>query len=357
MSSFWAGKRVVVTGHMGFKGGWLSLWLERLGAHVTGFCDRPPSEPNLFTRAQVARGVRSVTGDVRELAAVKDVIAHARPEIVFHLAAQSLVRESYRRPVDTFASNVMGTVNVLEAIRATPGVRVAVVVTSDKCYENREWHWGYRESDAVGGYDPYSASKGAAEIVTAAYRRSFFTASAHGEASVAVASARAGNVIGGGDWGAEKLIPDIVRAFGRGEEVLIRSPAALRPWQHVLDALYGYLLLVERLWADPAAAQAWNFGPSEADTRTVRWVVERAAQLWGGGASWRVDTAPAPHEATLLKLDSSKARSLLEWTPRLDLATALDWTVQWYRQDAMQAGMRDVTLAQIDQFMARTPRQ
>ncbi len=352
-AEFWAGKSVLVTGHMGFKGGWLSLCLNHLGARVTGFCDKPPSKPNIFECAAIAQGIRSVVGDVRDLDAVCRVVRESAPDVVFHLAAQSLVRESYRNPVRTFESNVLGTVNVLEAVRLNSSARAALMVTSDKCYENKEWHWGYREADAVGGHDPYSASKGAAEIVTASYRRSFFSERGDGRPNTAIASVRAGNVIGGGDWGVEKLIPDIVRALVRGESPVIRNPAALRPWQHVLDALFGYMLLAQRLWDDPSVADAWNFGPNDSDTRDVRWIVERMVAMWGSNLSWTQDAREAPHEARLLKLDSSKARNVLHWAPKLDLESALAWTVNWYRQQTEGADMRQATIAQIDTFLGR----
>jgi CDP-glucose 4,6-dehydratase len=277
-------------------------------------------------------------------------MADTQPEVVFHLAAQPLVRQSYKHPVDTFATNVMGTVNVLEAVRLTPSVRVAVIVTSDKCYENREWAWGYRETDALGGDDPYSASKGMAELVTTAYRYSFFPLEQYAEHCVAVASVRAGNVIGGGDWSAERLIPDIVRAFTKGEPVLIRSPKAMRPWQHVLDALRGYVMLAERMWSDSGFAEAWNFGPSDDDTKPVMWLVERMTELWGDGTRWEYDSRPAPREATLLKLDSSKAQSRLGWTSKLNLLRVLEWTVSWYKESYAGHDMRAVTLKQIEQY-------
>lgn len=347
---FWTDKRVFVTGHTGFKGGWLSLWLTTLGAQVTGYSLQPPSTPNLFETARVVEDINSITGDVRNLEHLKSTMAATQPEVVFHLAAQSLVRQSYRHPVDTFATNVMGTVHVLEAIRTTPSVRVAVIVTSDKCYENREWARGYCETDALGGYDPYSASKGVAELVTAAYRCSFFSLETYAAHRVAVASVRAGNVIGGGDWGTEKLIPDLVRAFSQGEPALIRCPEATRPWQHALDALHGYMLLAERLWSDPSFADAWNFGPLDDDTQPVTWIVERMTELWGDGARWEHDSQPAPHEASLLQLDSHKARSRLGWTPQLNLQTALAWTVEWYKENHIGRDMRAVTLKQIEQY-------
>jgi CDP-glucose 4,6-dehydratase len=347
---FWMDKRVLVTGHTGFKGSWLSLYLERLGTKVTGYSLQPPSTPNLFEIARVAEGIRSFEGDVRDLEHLKHRMADTQPEVVFHLAAQPLVRQSYQHSVDTFATNVMGTVNVLEAVRLTPSVRVVVIVTSDKCYENREWDWGYRETDALGGDDPYSASKGAAEIVTTAYRCSFFPLEKYTEHRVAVASVRAGNVIGGGDWSAERLIPDIVRAFNKGKPVLIRSPKAMRPWQHALDALHGYMTLAERMWSDSGFADAWNFGPSDDDTKPVTWIVERMTELWGDGAHWEYDSKPAAPEATLLKLDSSKARSRLGWTPKLNLLTVLEWTVLWYKENLKGRDMRAMTLKQIEQY-------
>jgi CDP-glucose 4,6-dehydratase len=347
---FWMDKRVFVTGHTGFKGGWLSLYLESLGAKVTGYSMQPPSTPNLFETARVAERIHSFEGDIRNLEHLKSTMADTQPEVVFHLAAQPLVRQSYKHPVDTFATNVMGTVNVLEAVRLTPSVRVVVIVTSDKCYENREWDWGYRETDVLGGYDPYSASKGMAEIVTTAYRHSFLPLEQYAEHRVAVASVRAGNVVGGGDWSAERLIPDIVRAFTKGEPVLIRSPKAMRPWQHALDALRGYMMLAERMWSDPDFADAWNFGPSDDDTKPVMWLVERMTELWGDGTRWEYDSRPAPREATLLKLDSSKAQSRLGWTSKLNLLRVLEWTVSWYKESYVGRDMRAVTLKQIEQY-------
>ena len=347
---FWKDRRIFITGHTGFKGGWLSLWLETLGAKVTGYSIQPSSMLNLFETARVAECISNFEGDVRDLDHLKRKMADTQPEVVFHLAAQPLVRQSYNSPVDTFAVNVMGTVNMLEAVRLTPSVRVVVIVTSDKCYENRERSWGYSETDALGGDDPYSASKGAAELVTAAYRRSFFPPKQYVEHHVAVASVRAGNVIGGGDWSAGRLIPDIVQAFTKGEPVLIRSPEAMRPWQHALDALHGYMMLAERMWSDEGFADAWNFGPSDDDTKPVAWIVERMTELWGDGVRWEYDNRPAPHEATLLKLDSSKAQSQIGWTQKLNLLTALEWTVSWYKKMYEGREMREVTLKQIEQY-------
>lgn len=349
--AFWAGRRVLVTGHTGFKGGWLSLWLQQWGALVTGYALAPPTQPSLFESARVGEGMHSVLGDVRNFDALRATVTDCRPEIVFHLAAQPLVMLSYQQPVETYATNIMGTVHLLEAVRQVGGVRAVVTVTSDKCYANREWLWGYRENEPMGGDDPYSSSKGCAELVTAAYRASFFPPADYARHGVALASARAGNVIGGGDWAEDRLVPDLIRAFQAGRRVTIRHPEAIRPWQHVLEPLSGYLTLAERLATDGTAyAEGWNFGPAEADTRPVYWLVDQLATLWGGSAGWVADGQSHPHEAHCLKLDCAKARSRLGWTPRWDLPRALAETAAWYQ--ACQAGveMQAVTLAQIERF-------
>jgi len=347
--AFWHGKTVFVTGHTGFKGGWLSLWLHRLGARVTGYALEPPTQPNLFEVAGLARSIDSITGDVRDLRALRQSLLRAKPQFVFHLAAQALVRESYADPVDTYSTNVMGTVNVLEVVRAAESVRATVIVTSDKCYENRERVTGYREDEAMGGHDPYSSSKGCAELVTAAYQRSFFS-----QSGMAVASARAGNVIGGGDWGRDRLVPDALRAFSAGETLRVRNPEAVRPWQHVLDPLNGYLTLAERLWEKGLAySSAWNFGPADGDDRPVSWIVEELVRRWGEGATWRIDETHQPHEAGMLKLDCSKAREQLDWHPRIDLGTALDWTVEWRRRLAAGEHVGKLTEEQIGRFQDR----
>jgi CDP-glucose 4,6-dehydratase len=345
-AGFWHGRRVLVTGHTGFKGGWLSLWLQSLGAEVTGFSDAVPTEPSLYELAAVGSGLRDLRGDVRDPAAVREAVAGA--EIVLHLAAQPLVRRSYDDPRETFEVNVMGTVNVFEAVRAEPGVRVVINVTSDKCYENREWEWAYREDEPMGGKDPYSASKGAAELVTAAYRRSYFS----GPDGTRLASARAGNVIGGGDWGVDRLLPDVVRATLAGAPVPIRNPQAIRPWQHVLNPLSGYLVLAQALWETPELAGGWNFGPVEDDARPVRWILERLAARWPGALEWVEDPGPHPPEAHHLKIDSSRARTRLGWRPGWSLDEGLDRLVDWYA--ALKAGEspREVTLAQIEAFAA-----
>lgn len=339
---FWKAKRVFLTGHTGFKGAWLALWLQSLGAEVVGYSLPAPTDPSLFSLARVDSGIVSITGDVRDLEKLKAEIASHRPEIVIHLAAQSLVRLSYTDPVETYSTNVMGTVNVLEAIRKSSSVRAVVVVTTDKCYENREWVWSYREYEPMGGHDPYSSSKGCAELVTAAYRRSFFNQGA------AIASVRAGNVIGGGDWAKDRLIPDIVRAFIKRESVQIRNPHAVRPWQHVLEPLSGYLLLAQRLYENGNSyAEAWNFGPNEADSKSVSWVVGCLTELWGDGATWAILDGNHPHEAQLLKLDISKAKQKLQWHPSLDLREALTRTVEWYRAYANGEDVRVISVDQI----------
>jgi len=327
---FWRGKKVLVTGHSGFKGSWLMLWLDALGAVPCGLSLAPETEPSLCVLAGLNARFGNVVGDIREPATVAAAMAQAAPDIVLHLAAQTLVRRSYDEPALTFDTNVMGTVHVLEAVRRCPSVRAVLVVTSDKCYENNEWSWPYRENDPLGGYDPYSASKGCTEIVAAAWRRSFL---ARAEAPVMLASARAGNVIGGGDWAADRLVPDCVRALGRGEPVRIRNPHATRPWQHVLEPLSGYLLLTERLWQDGAAvAEGWNFGPSPEDAIPVAEVVGQVVERWGDGARWELMGGDHPHEAGFLSVDASKARGRLGWRPRLDVGEALDWTVDWYKR-------------------------
>lgn len=350
---FWNGKTVLITGHTGFKGSWLSLWLQSLGAKVIGYSLPAPTQPNLFDVANVAEGMTSVIGDIRDLERFQAVMKQYQPEIVFHMAAQPLVRYSYQNPVETYATNVMGTVNVLEAARHTESVRSVVVITTDKCYENREWAWGYRENEPMGGRDPYSSSKGCAELVVSAYRDSYFSAKDFDRHRVALASARAGNVIGGGDWALDRLIPDIMRAIQENRPVLIRSPRAIRPWQHVLEPLSGYLCLAEHLWHHgPEYAEGWNFGPSDEDAKPVAWIVDRLTKLWGEGASWEVDLGSHPHEATYLKLDCSKAKAKLGWTPRTSLATALDWIVEFYQAYQAHQNMREVTESQILRFQA-----
>ncbi len=344
---FWRDRGVLLTGHTGFKGAWLALWLQSLGARVTGFSNGVPTQPSLYELARVGDGMDSIVGDVRDRDAVAAAVAKAAPELVFHMAAQSLVRRSFADPVETYATNVLGTVNVLDAVRVHgASVHVLVNVTSDKCYENREWEWGYREEEPMGGHDPYSSSKGCAELVTSAFRRSFFA----DPAGTRLASARAGNVIGGGDWGEDRLLPDIMRAALAGREVRVRNPNSIRPWQHVLSPLSGYLTLAQALWDSSEHACGWNFGPPEADARPVGWIIARVNELWPGELRWTLDDGVHPHEARYLKLDSSRARARLGWQPPLVLDSALRATVDWYGQLQAGADMRGVTLGQIESF-------
>jgi len=344
--TFWNGKRVLLTGHTGFKGSWLAIWLQSLGAHVVGYAIAPPTEPSLFEVADVGKGMTSVIGDIRDLAKLQSVFSKHCPELVIHMAAQPLVRYSYQNPVETYATNVMGTVHLLEAVRNTPGVKAVVNITTDKCYENKEWSWGYREDEPMGGHDTYSNSKGCSELVTSAYRRSFFQ-----DKGIAVASARAGNVIGGGDWAADRLIPDILRAFEKNQPVIIRNPYATRPWQHVLEPLYGYLTLAERLYTEgQECAEGWNFGPLDDDARPVQWIVEHMVNNWGGGASWQQDCAVHPHEAKYLKLDISKAKARLGWQPRWPLATALLHISSWHQAWLANDDMKKLCLAHIKKY-------
>ena len=339
---FWRERRVLVTGHTGFKGAWLSLWLQSLGARVTGFAAGVPPRPSLYEVARVAEGIDSVAGDVCDSAAIARAIEAVAPEVVIHMAAQSLVRRSLANPRDTFEANVMGTVNVLEAVRLHgEDVRAVVCVTSDKCYENDGRPGAYSEEDRLGGHDPYSSSKACAELVAQAFRRSFFAEST-------VASARAGNVIGGGDWAHDRLVPDVMRAALADGEVHVRNPFSVRPWQHVLNPLSGYMLLAQSLAASPACAGGWNFGPEEEESQTVGQIVQRIAELWPGQLRVSVDDGPHPHEARELRLDSSRARAKLGWRPLVDLHAALEATVAWYRELRDGADMRSVTLGQIE---------
>jgi CDP-glucose 4,6-dehydratase len=349
--SFWKGRRVFLTGHTGFKGSWLSLWLNALGADVVGYSLDPPTQPNLFEQAEVANCVRSIRGDIRDFPRLKAAIAESRPTVVIHMAAQSIVRRGYDDPIETYSSNVMGTVHLFEAVRHLGGPCAVINVTSDKCYVNREWVWGYREDEPMGGRDPYSNSKGCAELVTTAYRESYFPTASLERHGVAVASARAGNAIGGGDWTTDQLIPDLMRAFLAGQSCLIRNPSAIRPWQFVLEPLRGYLMLAERLTEDASQfASGWNFGPAEADAKPVSWIADELAQSWGSGASWRQDVAAHPREAHLLKLDASKASVCLNWRPVLCLNQALEWIVDWYRALQTGADLRRMTQTQIERY-------
>ncbi len=353
--AFWQGKRVLLTGHTGFKGSWLSLWLQSMGSQVTGYALAPPTNPSLFDIAEVAQGMTSVIGDIRDLTKLQAVFAAHQPEIVIHMAAQPLVRYSYQNPVETYSTNVMGTVHLLEAVRNTPFVKAVVNITTDKCYENREWVWGYRENEPMGGFDPYSNSKGCAELVSAAYRSSFFNPDNYAQHGVATATVRAGNVIGGGDWAQDRLIPDILAAFEQARYADIRNPHAIRPWQHVMEPLRGYLTLAEHLFEHgPSFGEGWNFGPNDEDAKPVAWVVEEMAALWGTDAQWQIGTGEHPHEAHYLKLDISKARSRLDWHPALRLKDALALIVDWSKQRAAGANMRQLTLDQLRTYQALT---
>jgi len=352
---FWQGKKVFLTGHTGFKGSWLCLWLSHMGAHVTGYALDPPTNPSLFELARIGELVDSHIADVRDLDRLKFVMSSACPDVVIHMAAQPLVRDSYKIPVETYAINVMGTVHLLEAVRSCRSVRAVVNVTTDKCYENREWVWGYRENEPMGGFDPYSNSKGCSELVTASYRSSFFNPQRFNEHGVGLASARAGNVIGGGDWASDRLIPDIIRAILAGAPVRIRNPLAIRPWQHVLEPLSGYLALAQRLYENGAHyAGGWNFGPADNDARPVEWIVQRMCRQWGSGARYEIDKGEHPHEAHYLKLDCSKARTGLEWLPRWGLEKSLDSIIHWTQHFRSGDDLQKVCLEQIADFTGVT---
>lgn len=345
---FWRGKRVLMTGHTGFKGSWLSLWLQSLGAELRGIALEPPTKPALFNVARVSEGMDHQIADIRDYDKIRALVADYQPEILIHMAAQPLVRLSYRQPIETYATNVMGTVHVLEAARYAGSVKALVNITTDKCYENKEWMWGYREDEPMGGYDPYSSSKACAEIVSSAYRKSYLK-----EEGISMATARAGNVIGGGDWAQDRLVPDILRALENQEPVLIRNPGAIRPWQHVLEPLSGYLILAERLYEHGQTdAEGWNFGPRDEDAQSVEWIVDLLCKSWGQGASWAVQPGDHPHEASYLKLDTSKARQRLRWMPRWSLQNALSRITDWHHAWLAGADMNSFCLEQITQYQS-----
>jgi CDP-glucose 4,6-dehydratase len=348
--NFWRGRRVLVTGHTGFKGGWLCLWLSSLGAEVHGYALAPSTNPALFDLAKIGSLLTtSQIADIRDNKTLSDTVNRTRPEIIFHLAAQPLVRYSYSAPIETYAVNIMGTAYLLEAVRQSNCVQAVVSITTDKCYDNREWLWSYRENEPLGGHDPYSSSKACVELVCAAYQKSFFNAS-----GVALATARAGNVIGGGDWSKDRLLPDFFRSIDNHEILTIRSPNAIRPWQHVLEPLSGYLALAENLVTfGSQVAEAWNFGPIDEDARSVNWILERLSTLMPE-LRWQCEALEKPHEANYLKLDSSKARARLDWTPRWRLDMALKMTVEWHRAWQLGSDMRAISLAQIDTFLSST---
>jgi CDP-glucose 4,6-dehydratase len=344
MRDFWRGKRVLITGHTGFKGSWLSFWLKLLGAEVCGYALAPETKPNLFENLRLEDQLKSVVGDVRDLPSLGKVLNDFQAEVVFHLAAQSLVRKSYRAPVETYTTNVIGTVNVLEAVRSLGTVGAVVVVTTDKVYENKGWLWAYRENERLGGFDPYSNSKACAELATDSYRSSFFT-----EGRTLIATARAGNVIGGGDWSEDRLLPDVFRSLIFGEQLLIRNPDSVRPWQHTLESLSGYLLLARELFQGRKEfADAFNFGSSEEDAKTVGWILEEIKRNWNAPVNWEIERAPQPHEAKILKLDSAKARAELNWSPKLNLTEAIRLTVEWYQDFKDEKDLIDTTRRQIE---------
>lgn len=353
MTEFWINKRVFITGHTGFKGSWLCLWLTQMGAKVAGYALQPPTSPSLFELCNIEGLLeKSTIADIRDLESIKKAISEFKPEIVIHMAAQPLVRDSYKIPVETYSINVMGTVNVFEAVRITESVKAVVNVTTDKCYENKEWEWGYRENESLGGYDPYSNSKACSELVTSAYRNSFFNPEKYNEHGVAVASARAGNVIGGGDWAVDRLIPDCINSLLQEEEIIIRNPNSIRPWQHVLEPLSGYLLLAEKLYIHGTQyAEGWNFGPSDNDAKPVSWIVDKICDIWGEKSHYRIDGGLNPHEAHYLKLDCSKAKSHLSWGPRWELEKTLKSIVSWTHKYREGADMRLVCLEQIDDYV------
>jgi len=346
-TDFWKGRQVFLTGHTGFKGGWLSLWLKQLGADVTGYALESPTYPSFFNDVTVSGALKqSIYGDMRDTDSLTKAIQYSKPEIVIHMAAQSLVRESYYDPVGTYSTNVIGTVNLFEAVRKTSSIKAVLNITTDKCYENKEWDWGYREIDQMGGHDPYSSSKGCAELVSTAYRHSFFK-----QKGIQLATARAGNVIGGGDWARDRIIPDAIRAFINNKTLLVRNPLAIRPWQHVLDPLYGYLILCQQLvYAPDEYAEGWNFGPNGGDTQTVSKLVDIMVNSWGGQAFWEMDEGGHPHESHMLKLDCSKANNQLKWKPIWNFERAIDETVQWYKAYHNKEDIYQFTLNQIENY-------
>lgn len=342
--SFWNNKRVLIIGHTGFKGSWLSFWLKNLGSEVCGYSLAPETSPNLFENLELENRINSVIGDIRDLENFGNVAKDFQPEIVFHLAAQSLVRKSYREPVETYTTNVIGTVNILEAIRNVKSVRSVVIITTDKVYENKEWHWAYRENERLGGFDPYSNSKACAELAVSSYRNSFFA-----ESETLIATARAGNVIGGGDWSEDRLLPDVFRSLIFGDDLLIRNPNSVRPWQHTLEPLAGYLKLGEKLFGgEKDFAEGWNFGPSEDDSKPVGFILENIKKIWDENVSWKIADGEHPHEANLLKLDSSKAKNKLGWKPKLSLDEALKLTTDWYKEFKNKSDLTEITTKQIE---------
>lgn len=350
MSEFWNGKKVLITGHTGFKGSWLAFWLKTLGAEIYGYALAPEKKPNLFDDLNLENQINSTTGDICDLTNFEKNLQEFQPEIVFHLAAQSLVRKSYRQPIDTYMTNVIGTINVLDAVRRAVFVKTIILVTTDKVYENNEWHWAYRENERLGGFDPYSNSKACAELAVSAYRNSFFA-----ESKTLIATARAGNVIGGGDWSEDRLVPDIFQSLVFDKTLEIRNPYSVRPWQHVLEPLSGYLCLAEKLYAGKRnLAESWNFGPAEDDSKPVGWILEEIKRIWKAPVNWKIGTEKQPHEARFLKLDSTKARVELGWSPKLDLKEAVNLTAEWYRGFKENKDLAELTKSQIEFYQAKT---
>lgn len=357
MNEFWKGKKVFITGHTGFKGSWLCMWLHQLGAQVAGYALAPPTAPSLFELCNIEKLLdQSFIADIRDLETLKQAMVSFQPEIVIHMAAQPLVRDSYNIPVETYSTNVMGTVNLLESIRTITSVRSVVNVTTDKCYDNKEWLWGYREDEALGGYDPYSSSKACSELITAAYRSSYFASDRYEEHGVAIASARAGNVIGGGDWATDRLIPDCVASLLAGDSIAIRNPNAIRPWQHVLEPLSGYLLLAQKLYENgPDYSEAWNFGPDDNDAKPVAWIVKKICRMWNSRVEVIIDEGNHPHEATYLKLDCSKAKSRLGWYPRWSLEETLGRIIEWVKVYQAEEDIKDICFHQIKCYQNTIP--
>lgn len=350
--TFWKNKKVFITGHTGFKGSWLSLWLSSMGAEVMGYALKPPTVPSLFNLCKIEELVTSIEDDIRNIDSLKKYICSFKPEVIFHLAAQPIVSESYKNPLETYEINVMGTVNLLEAVRNCSFVKAVVNITSDKCYENREWYWGYRETDKLGGYDPYSNSKACSELIVSAYRNSFFNPKDYEKHGVGIATARAGNVIGGGDWAKNRLIPDCIRSLLKREKIIIRSPNAMRPWQHVIEPLRGYLMLAEKLYKEGRNfASAWNFGPKDEDMQTVEWIVKRLCYLWEESVEYQIEKQLEFHEASLLRLDCSKARYILGWKPEWSIETSLEKVVDWVKAYKESENMYNVCIRQIKEYM------